>query len=145
MRHQGLPQMYRVVHPAIHFTHVPFKHSRSVVSVTSASTSNDGLSRACITSSDTNLISICAALCWVADGGWEVLINGQKRGVSPKHRLNAKFRCGLIFCPVLYCLWMLCRPMLSKIALLELACNTLRVLGHPTLPCVCIFTSLTLQ
>jgi len=30
----------------------------------------------------------------VADSQWEALINGQKRGVSPKHRFNSKFRCG---------------------------------------------------
>ncbi|KAH9970826.1 adenosine deaminase/editase [Lactifluus volemus] len=96
--HNRLPQMYRVVHPAVHFTDLPFKHSRSMVSVTSASTSND-------------------ALCWVAGGGWEVLINGQKRGVSPKHRLKAKFR-----------------PMLSKISLLQLTLNTHNTLGHPVLP-----------
>ena len=36
----------------------------------------------------------CAALCWVLESGWEVLINGQKRGVPPKHRFNSKFRCG---------------------------------------------------
>ncbi|KAI9448569.1 adenosine deaminase/editase [Lactarius indigo] len=72
----------------VHFTDVPFKHSRSMVSVTST-TSND-------------------ALCWVANCGWEVLINGQKRGVPPKHKLNRKFR-----------------PMLSKIALFELSRTTL--------------------
>ena len=33
----------------------------------------------------------CAALCWVSERGWEVLINGQKRGLSPKHRFNSKF------------------------------------------------------
>ncbi|KAI0253144.1 adenosine deaminase/editase [Lactifluus subvellereus] len=110
---EGLPQMYGVARPMVHFTDVPFKHSRSMVSATSASTSND-------------------ALCWVADSGWEVLINGQKRGVSPKHRINNKFRCGLIlFCPVLYHFWMLYRPMLSKIVLFELSLYTLNILGHP--------------
>ncbi|KAH9049265.1 hypothetical protein EDB83DRAFT_2226844, partial [Lactarius deliciosus] len=81
----------------LHFTDVPFKHSSSMVSATST-TSND-------------------ALCWVADCGWEVLINGQKRGVPPKHRLNPKFR-----------------PMLSKLALFELSRTTLSVLGHAMPP-----------
>ena len=86
--------MYRVVHPAVHFTDLPFQHSRSVVSVASASTSNDGPWIAGIASSDTTLMFHShTALCWVAGGAeWEVLINGIKRGVSPKHRPKAKFR-----------------------------------------------------
>jgi hypothetical protein len=96
--------MYRVVHPAVHFTDLPFKHSRSRVSVTSASTSNDGPWIAGIASFGTTLIFHShTALCWVAGGGWEVLINGQKRGVSPKHRLKAKFRySSMVFCTILY-------------------------------------------
>ncbi|KAH9175116.1 adenosine deaminase/editase [Lactarius sanguifluus] len=92
-----LPRPYGAVCPAIHFTDVPFKHSSSMVSATST-TSND-------------------ALCWTADCGWEVLINGQKRGVPPKHRLNPKFR-----------------PMLSKLALFELSRTALSVLGHAMPP-----------
>ncbi|KAI0260953.1 adenosine deaminase/editase [Gloeopeniophorella convolvens] len=93
----GLPDTYRAFAPAIHFTDIPFEHSRTFVSLTST-TSND-------------------ALCWVADSGWEVLINGQKRGVPPKHRLNPKFR-----------------PILSKIALLSLSRATLSSLGRPLPP-----------
>lgn len=97
-RLEDLPRPYGAVFPKVHFTDVPFKHSRSMAPATSTST----------TSND--------ALCWIADCGWEVLINGQKRGVPPKHRLNPKF-------------W----PMLSKLALFELARATLSVLGH-TMP-----------
>lgn len=51
---------------------------------------------------DSNLIfHSCAALCWVSETGWEVLINGQKRGVPPKHRFNSKFRCGPTVIPFL--------------------------------------------
>ncbi|KAH8986322.1 adenosine deaminase/editase [Lactarius akahatsu] len=92
-----LPRPYGAVCPVVHFTDIPFKHSSSMVSATST-TSND-------------------ALCWIADCGWEVLINGQKRGVPPKHRLNPKFR-----------------PMLSKLALFELSRTTLNVLGHAMPP-----------
>lgn len=42
------------------------------------------------------LIYVCliSALCWVADSvhPHDVLINGMKRGVPPKHRHNPKFR-----------------------------------------------------
>lgn len=96
-RLDDLARPYGAVCPAVHFTDVPFKHSSSMVSATST-TSND-------------------ALCWIADCGWEVLINGQKRGVPPKHRLNPKFR-----------------PMLSKLALFELSRTTLSVLGHAMPP-----------
>ncbi|KAH9041952.1 adenosine deaminase/editase [Lactarius hengduanensis] len=96
-RLNDLPRPYGAVYPAVHFTDVPFKHSSSMVPATST-TSND-------------------ALCWVADCGWEVLINGQKRGVPPKHRLHPKFR-----------------PMLSKLALFELSRTTLSVLGHAMPP-----------
>ena len=35
-----------------------------------------------------------SALCWIADtpGAYEVVINGLRRGVPPKHRQNPKFR-----------------------------------------------------
>ncbi|KAI9507168.1 adenosine deaminase/editase, partial [Russula earlei] len=95
---QDLPRPHQVTPPAVYFTDLPFKHSRSVVSAAPNNTSND-------------------ALCWVADSGLEVLINGQKRGVPPKHRFVSKFR-----------------PMLSKISLFELSRMTLSVLGHPVPP-----------
>ncbi|KAF8270878.1 adenosine deaminase/editase [Lactarius quietus] len=100
-RLEGIP--YGAVCPTIHFTDVPFKHSRPMVYATST-TSNDGLT------------PLRAALCWIADCGWEVLINGQKRGVPRKHSLNPNFR-----------------PVLSKLALFELSRTTLSVLGH-TMP-----------
>jgi len=95
---EGIPQTHGVTRPVVYFTDLPFKHSRSIVSATTSSTSND-------------------ALCWVADNGWEVLINGQKRGVPPKHRFISKFR-----------------PMLSKVSLLELSRVTLSMLGHQVPP-----------
>ncbi len=40
------------------------------------------------------ILTLTAALCWIAESGkpHEVLINGLKRGVPPKHRSNPKFR-----------------------------------------------------
>lgn len=40
------------------------------------------------------LIALVVAICWQADAvqPHDVLINGMKRGVSPKHRHNPKFR-----------------------------------------------------
>ncbi|KAH9991441.1 hypothetical protein BJV77DRAFT_1060715 [Russula vinacea] len=88
-RLEDLPWTYRVVRPAVHFTDHAFKHARSMSSVATTNTSND-------------------------ECGWEVLINGQRRGISPKHRFNSKFR-----------------PMLSKISLLGLLYTTLSTLGFP--------------
>ncbi|KAI0311147.1 adenosine deaminase/editase [Amylostereum chailletii] len=90
---QGLPEGYRVAHLSIHFTNLPFAHSRTCSRGTSSS-SND-------------------SLCWIADRDrtHEVLINGLRRGVSPKHRTNEKF-------------W----PLLSKIALYALYRSTVRPL-----------------
>jgi len=94
-RLEDLPWTHGVARPAVHFTDLAFKHARSMTSVATTNTSND-------------------AFCWVAECGWEVLINGQKRGVSPKHRFNSKFR-----------------PMLSKISLLGLSHAILSTLGRP--------------
>ncbi|KAF9482006.1 adenosine deaminase/editase, partial [Pholiota conissans] len=87
---EGLPGGYEVHRPAIHFTDVPFKHARDVL----------GSSNSCNES-----------LCWTADtdGGTqpEILINGLRRGVSPKHRYREKSRCALmssvLFAPSLFC------------------------------------------
>lgn len=40
------------------------------------------------------MLNAAEALCWIADSlkASEVLINGLKRGVPPKHRSNPKFR-----------------------------------------------------
>ncbi|THH21038.1 hypothetical protein EW146_g439 [Bondarzewia mesenterica] len=56
------------------------------------------------------------ALCWIADTGKlpEVLINGLRRGVPPKHRFNDKFR-----------------PLLSKISLYTLYRSTLEACDLP--------------
>jgi len=89
------PQTHRVACPAVYFTDLVFKHSRLMTSITTTTnTSND-------------------ALCWVSECGWEVLINGQKRGVSPRHRFKSKFR-----------------PILSKVSLMGLSHTTLGVLGR---------------
>lgn len=48
-----LPRSYGAVRPTVHFTDVPFKHSRSMVSTTST-TSNDGLYLAGIASLNLN-------------------------------------------------------------------------------------------
>ncbi|PPQ77271.1 hypothetical protein CVT25_010853 [Psilocybe cyanescens] len=61
---------FQVQRPIIHFTDLPFPHSRSVL----------GSSTSCNES-----------LCWSADSQpLEILINGLKRGVSPKHRYREK-------------------------------------------------------
>ncbi|SJL01552.1 uncharacterized protein ARMOST_04874 [Armillaria ostoyae] len=69
---QGLAGDYH--RPSIRLTDVPFMHSRDVLKAASGSC-ND-------------------SLCWIADSHktHEVLINGFKRGVSPKHRLREKSR-----------------------------------------------------
>ncbi len=38
-----LPQTHRVSRPAVYFTDLVFKHSRSMTSINSTNTSNDGL------------------------------------------------------------------------------------------------------
>ncbi|KAI0650132.1 hypothetical protein C8Q79DRAFT_998051 [Trametes meyenii] len=82
----GLVAPYRLNEPRIEFTSIPFEHSRFANDPPAASGCND-------------------SLCWVADSSRpnEVLINGFRRGVSPKHRHNPKFR-----------------PILSKISLYAL-------------------------
>ncbi|GLB33462.1 putative adenosine-deaminase (editase) [Lyophyllum shimeji] len=88
--------------PVIKFTAQPFVHSRTVLGNTTP------LSGSC---ND--------ALCWTADTEpkpYEVLINGFKRGVSPKHRFHEK-----------------ARPRLSRIAVLALYNRTLGLLGLPPL------------
>ncbi|KAH7916704.1 adenosine deaminase/editase [Hygrophoropsis aurantiaca] len=83
-----LPVGYKLERPAIHFTSVPFSHSKSAISQLPASKG-----------------SFNESLCWIADSivGHEVLINGMKRGVAPKHRSKERFR-----------------PRLSKVSMFQL-------------------------
>ncbi|KAM5534870.1 hypothetical protein V8D89_011425 [Ganoderma adspersum] len=82
----GLPAPFQLNVPAIEFTSVPYPHSRSALTPEATSGCND-------------------SLCYIADSARtsEVLINGLRRGISPKHRHNPKFR-----------------PVLSKLALYNL-------------------------
>ncbi|KAG5654665.1 hypothetical protein H0H81_009914 [Sphagnurus paluster] len=84
--------------PEIKFTTHPFIHSRTVIE--SNGVSSNG--------------SCNEALSWIADStpSSEVLINGLRRGVSPKHRFRTK-----------------ARPRLSKIAMLSLHSETLEAFG----------------
>jgi len=90
-----LPVDFRLNVPSIAFTSRPFVHSRT--SLGAASSCND-------------------SLCYIADSvkPHEVLINGIKRGVSPKYRHNAKFR-----------------PQFCKLALWELSERAALELGRP--------------
>ncbi|KAI0921433.1 hypothetical protein AcW1_004588 [Taiwanofungus camphoratus] len=83
--HQQLPSGFELNKPDIHFTSLSFMHSRN--SLAAASSCKD-------------------SLCWIADSpkSPEVLINGFKRGVSPKHRHNPKFR-PLLAKSSLFCLY----------------------------------------
>ncbi|TCD66835.1 hypothetical protein EIP91_000913 [Steccherinum ochraceum] len=86
-RLERLPEGYSLRHPVLYFTSLPFMHARS------AFPSQDPVA------------SCNDSLCWTADSSrpHEVLINGIKRGVSPKNQHNPKFR-----------------PLLSKLALFNL-------------------------
>ncbi|KAF8076038.1 adenosine deaminase/editase [Lyophyllum atratum] len=80
---QVLHPGYSLHAPALKFTTQPFVHSRTVLE---AATPANG--------------SCNEALCWVADSEpkpSEVLINGFKRGVSPKHRFREKARYAYAF------------------------------------------------
>ncbi|KAG5644933.1 hypothetical protein DXG03_007398 [Asterophora parasitica] len=95
-----LPQgLYTLHRPTIVFTALPFIHSRAVVE--KAAPSNGSCNE---------------ALSWVADStpAHEILINGLKRGVAPKHRFRTK-----------------ARPRLSKISFLHLYSSTLAAFGLP--------------
>ncbi|RDB20535.1 tRNA-specific adenosine deaminase 1 [Hypsizygus marmoreus] len=84
--------------PEVKFTSRPFLHSRTIVE-TARSTRG----------------SCNESLAWIADSKpHEVLINGLKRGVSPKHRFREKSR-----------------PQLSKIAMFQLYTQTLKLMGLP--------------
>ncbi|KAI0047732.1 adenosine deaminase/editase [Auriscalpium vulgare] len=93
-KQDGLPEGYRVSTPAVHLTSIPFTYSKVSLGGT-ASSSND-------------------SLCWIAGSSSEVLINGLRRGVPPKHRAKEKFR-----------------PVLSKISFFTLYCSVMRALDKP--------------
>ncbi|KAI0796491.1 adenosine deaminase/editase [Abortiporus biennis] len=90
---------YKLHHPIVEFTDLPFIHSHTSLP-TATSSCND-------------------SLCWVADSSRssEILINGVKRGVPPKHIHLPKFR-----------------PILSKISLLSVYQATLSAFGHEEIP-----------
>ncbi|KAF9466422.1 adenosine deaminase/editase [Collybia nuda] len=86
----NLPSNYTLHAPAIHFTSLQFFHSRSVLEETGQASG-----------------SCNESLCWIANTKpHEILINGLKRGVSPKHRHREKSR-----------------PRTSKMALFQLYAN----------------------
>ncbi|KAG1902967.1 adenosine deaminase/editase [Suillus fuscotomentosus] len=95
----GLSEGYKLSRPEVQFTSVGFIHSRSVQEHSSPA------QRSCNES-----------LTWVADAAspHEVLINGLKRGVSPKHRYKTIF-------------W----PRLSKVSLFHLYRKTRSIENLP--------------
>lgn len=75
-----------------------------------------------------------SALTWVADSFREVLINGLRRGISPKHRSNPKFRYHSVLTPHISSadhLWIIFRPHLSKKVFLDLYTQTAALLQLP--------------
>lgn len=93
-----LPGGFRIHRPEVVFTSVPFPFSK--VTVVSGIDGGD-----CRSSNE--------SLCWIADSHiHEVLINGLKRGVPPKHRFKSMFR-----------------PRISKISMLHVYRDTLVTLG----------------
>ncbi|KAM6495697.1 Adenosine deaminase/editase [Amanita muscaria] len=96
--HHDLPDGFSVHKPTIHFTSLPFVHSRTELTKLAPDTG------------PTN-----ESLCWVAERSThEVLINGLKRGVSPKHRFRDKSR-----------------PLVCKHSMYQLVHETLIRLAHP--------------
>ncbi|KAK7060165.1 hypothetical protein VNI00_000929 [Paramarasmius palmivorus] len=89
-----LPEGYSVHRPAIRFTDIPFSHSRSEVSEAFATIG--GSCNECEWPSlrRNNLLRHLTALCWRVDAAnpVDVVINGFKRGVSPKHRYRQQLR-----------------------------------------------------
>lgn len=75
---EDMPASYALHRPSVVFTDRPFIHSRlSLISAGTPSSCNE-------------------SLCWIADSSQpkEVLINGLRRGVPPKHRYKEKYRVG---------------------------------------------------
>ncbi|KAK7461378.1 hypothetical protein VKT23_008555 [Stygiomarasmius scandens] len=101
-RVEDLPGNYTLHKPRVTFTSIPFVHSRDAMlgaGVAVAGSCNE-------------------SLCWFADArspGYEVLINGYKRGVSPKHRLRDQSL-----------------PLLCKLSMLKLFSRVLSVTTNHT-------------
>lgn len=98
---EDMPASYALHRPSVVFTDRPFIHSRlSLISAGTPSSCNE-------------------SLCWIADSSQpkEVLINGLRRGVPPKHRYKEKYR-----------------PLLSKISLFNVYLQTRQKAGLPTTP-----------
>ncbi|KAH0839614.1 tRNA-specific adenosine deaminase [Lanmaoa asiatica] len=104
----ALPSPFHVHQPQVTFTPIPFKFSK-------LSVSPSGTAR-----------SFNESLCWIADSSFphEILINGLKRGVPPKHRFKVMFR-----------------PQLSKSSMFKLYCDIVVLLrdggqssGQPPYP-----------
>ncbi|KAF8558954.1 hypothetical protein OG21DRAFT_1403825 [Imleria badia] len=104
----ALPPPFHVHQPQVVFTPIPFKFSKLSVSPSGAARSSN------------------ESLCWIADSTvpHEILINGLKRGVPPKHRFKTMFR-----------------PQLSKSSIFKLYCDTVLLLrgdgqscGYPPYP-----------
>ncbi|KAI0824679.1 hypothetical protein BC628DRAFT_1410806 [Trametes gibbosa] len=95
----GLVAPYKLHCPLIEFTSIPFVHSRYASGTPATSGCND-------------------SLCWISGSPREseALINGYRRGVSPKHRQDPKFR-----------------PILSKLSLYGLYVTITKQIGmsHP--------------
>ncbi|KAF9246899.1 hypothetical protein BU15DRAFT_84498 [Melanogaster broomeanus] len=98
----ALPQTFRVHRSVVVFTPVPFKFSKLYISPSGTSRSFNECNE---------------PLCWIADSSvpHEILINGLKRGVPPKHRFKEMFR-----------------PQLSKAAMFQLFRDTLFLLHGNT-------------
>lgn len=116
----SLPAAYVLRGPTVCFTSLPFVHSRSsLVTQEMITACND-----CTCKSSRFTIQgfeVSSALCWIADSPRpsEVLINGIKRGVSPKNHHNPKFRHVRIPSHAQQYLIPACddRPLLSKLSL----------------------------
>ncbi|KAI0637911.1 hypothetical protein C8Q77DRAFT_1048613 [Trametes polyzona] len=95
----GLPSLYGLNEHTVEFTELPFIHSKYASAIPAASGCND-------------------SLCWVSDSPREsdALINGFRRGVSPKQRHNPKFR-----------------PILSKLSIYALFHDVATKAGLPDL------------
>ncbi|CAA7259495.1 unnamed protein product [Cyclocybe aegerita] len=90
---EGFRGGFSLHHPQVHFTSISFSHSRTILLSPSS----------CVES-----------LCWTSGSQRsEVLINGLKRGVSPKHRYREKSR-----------------PLVSRIALFSLVNEIMAVCGQ---------------
>ncbi|KAF9535065.1 hypothetical protein CPB83DRAFT_843412 [Crepidotus variabilis] len=91
---EGLPKGYSVHHPKVVFTDVSFKHSRSA-SESTPNACNEG--KHLVQRTDNTLLRKLSnpAIFWLSESevaSHQVVINGLKRGVAPKHRFRDKSR-----------------------------------------------------